>query len=85
MHSGIFGVPISAINETLPAFCSSLCLPHILERSGWNGIETEKRILEKVQNKVEELVKSYQKPEGREEKLAKMRKIINKAKKDLLN
>ena len=41
--------------------------------------------MEKVQNKVEKLVKSYQKPQGREEKLAKMRKIINKAKKDLLN
>jgi outer membrane protein assembly factor BamD (BamD/ComL family) len=45
----------------------------------------EKRILEKAQNKVEELVNNYQKPEGREEKLAKMREIINKAKKDLLN
>jgi len=41
--------------------------------------------LEKAQSKVEELVKSYQKPEGREEKLAKMREIVNKAKKDLLN
>ena len=41
--------------------------------------------MEKVQNKVEELVKSYQKPEGREEKLAKMREIVCKAEKDLLN
>jgi len=71
--------------HTLKHFRSSLWLPHILERSGWNGFQMEKRILEKAQNKVEELVNNYQKPEGREEKLAKMREIVSKAEKDLLN
>ncbi|GAI76685.1 unnamed protein product, partial [marine sediment metagenome] len=70
--------------HTLEHFRASLWLPEFIERAGWEGPEQEKAILDKTQAKVNELLSQYEKPEGREEQLAAMRAVIEKAKPKLL-
>jgi len=70
--------------HTLRHFRSSLWLPQLLDRSGWNGFEMEEKILEKAQRKIEETISHYEKPEGREDRLAQMQEVLEKAKRNLL-
>lgn len=70
--------------STLDYFRSSLWNPELIGRTGWNGFRWEKRILDKTQKKVNALVSQYKKPEVDSDKLARMRKIVEKARKDLL-
>jgi trimethylamine:corrinoid methyltransferase-like protein len=65
--------------HTLHHYRSSLWLPELIERSGWNGYEREGDILRKAQRKVNELIAEYRKPEVDEDKLAEMRKVIQRA------
>jgi len=66
--------------HTLRNFRSALWLPELMERPGWNGLETEERALGRTQKKVNELIAAYKKPEVDEDKLAKMRAVVEKAK-----
>lgn len=80
------GIKISHLEtiHTLKNFRTCLWLPDIVDRSGWNGFETENKVLEKAKRKVEELLSLYKKPVGREEKISRMQVVIEKAKKELL-
>ena len=69
--------------HTLGHFRSCLWLPELIDRSGWNGHDWEDEILRKAQRKVNQLIAEHKKPEGREEKLAKMRQVVRRAKMEL--
>ncbi|HOM80291.1 MAG TPA: trimethylamine methyltransferase family protein [Armatimonadota bacterium] len=70
--------------HTLRLFRDSLWLPTLLDRTGWNGPSDEAAILQRTHAKVKELLAEYRKPEGREELLAAMRQVVEKARKKLL-
>jgi len=70
--------------HTLRHFSSSLWLPELIDRSGWNGFEREEEMLRKAQARVNELIAEYEKPEVDEEKLARMRKVVERAQKEML-
>ena len=55
-----------------------------MERSGWNGSETDEAVLQRIQSKVRELISNYEKPAVDPDKLAKMREVVERARKDLL-
>jgi len=69
------------MGHTLRWFRSCLWLPQLLDRSGWNGFEHEEEIMRKTQRKVNELIAQYKKPEVDADKLAKMRQVVEKARK----
>jgi trimethylamine:corrinoid methyltransferase-like protein len=64
-------------------FRRSLWLPELLDRTGWDGFEKEKQTLARAREKSRALIEGYVKPEGREEKLAAMRAVVERAKNDL--
>jgi trimethylamine:corrinoid methyltransferase-like protein len=65
-------------------FRQSLWLPQIWDRTGWNGFESEAQLLRRMQEKAKALAADYQKPEGREQKLSALRKVVEKARAELL-
>ncbi len=65
--------------HTLRSFRASLWLPELIERSGWEGFEQEQRVLDRAQAKINDLLGQYEKPRGREEQLAEMRKVVERA------
>ena len=65
-------------------FREHLWCPELMDRSGWKGSETDELVLGKIQKKVNELMASYEKPEVDPGKLAKMREVVERARKDLL-
>ncbi|MFC1717205.1 trimethylamine methyltransferase family protein [Candidatus Poribacteria bacterium] len=70
--------------HTLRHFSSSLWLPELIDRSGWNGSGKEEELLRTSQARVNELIAQYRKPEVDEEKLARMREVVERARKELL-
>ncbi len=70
--------------HTLNNFRSTLWLPEFIERSGFEGPEQERRMLDQAQAKVNELLSQYEKPQGREEQLAEMRKVVERAREELV-
>ena len=70
--------------HTLQHFRSALWLPELLARSGWNGPQSEEEALDRAQTRVNELIASYEKPEVDEEKLAKMKAVVERARKECL-
>ena len=65
-------------------FRSCLWIPELMDRSGWRGFEEEREVLDRTQQKVNGLLAQYEKPEGREEQLAAMRAVADRAKRELL-
>lgn len=70
--------------HTLDHFRESLWLPALFDRSGWGGPEQEVEVVAKATRQVEELVASYQRREVDPDRLAQMRAVIEKARKELL-
>jgi trimethylamine--corrinoid protein Co-methyltransferase len=70
-------------DKTLYQFSENLWCPQLMDRSGWNGEETDEAVLQKMQIKVHELIASYKKPEIDPDKLTKMRKVVERAKKEI--
>ena len=70
---------------TLLNFKEHLWCPELLDRSGWEGVKTDEAVLQKLQERVKSLIASYRKPEVDPDKLAKMRKVVDRAKKELLS
>ncbi len=70
--------------HTLQTFRKALWLPELIERAGFAGFEQEQRMLDKAQAQVNELLGQYRKPEGREPQLAEMRKVVEKARQQLV-
>ncbi|MEA3400135.1 MAG: trimethylamine methyltransferase family protein [Armatimonadota bacterium] len=70
--------------HTARRFRDSLWLPELMDRSGYAGSEREEQILQKAADRVDELLESYEKPEGREEQLTAMREVVERARQELL-
>jgi len=68
---------------TLLHFDENVWCPQLMDRSGWGGAEMDVQVLQKMQDKVNELVASYQKPDVAPDRLARMREIIRKAQGEL--
>ena len=71
-------------DHTVANYREFLWCPTLADRSGYNGPEYEEQVLQRLQAKVDELVASYEKPEVDPDKLAKMRAVVERAKRDLL-
>jgi trimethylamine--corrinoid protein Co-methyltransferase len=69
--------------HTLKGFRGNVWLPHLMARDGWRGGAQDEALLAKAQNQIDELVAQYRKPEGREDKLAKMRAVVERARREL--
>ena len=82
-----FGIGISYVNQdhTLDHFRDDTWIPPTIDRSGYAGAEWEEKVLDRLQGKVDELVASYRKPEGRDHKLAAMRAVVERARKELID
>jgi len=59
-------------------------LPRFMDRAGYAGHAREDELLAKTADEVDRLLATYDKPEGREEQLAAMRAVIERAKKALV-
>lgn len=70
--------------HTLRHYRDSLWLSALLDRSGWAGPEYEARILGKARERVADLRAAYRKPEIDDRKLARLRAIVAKARRELL-
>jgi trimethylamine---corrinoid protein Co-methyltransferase len=69
--------------HTLRNFRQRVWLPEIWDRSGWAGFDHETAVLDAAQAKFEGLLEQYRKPEGREEQLSALRKVVEKAAREL--
>lgn len=65
--------------HTLRHFRASLWLPAFLDRSGWRGAESDTAALHKAQATIDALTAGYRKPQGREDKLGKLRAVVRRA------
>ena len=79
LHSNYFQSDHTALH-----FRDSLWLPPFIDRTGWDGCEKEQQMLQRLRDKAKTLIAEHRKPEGREDKLAAARKVLERAKKDLL-
>jgi len=81
-----FGIGTSYMNQdhTLNHFRDDTWLTPTIDRSGYNGPEWEQGVLDRLQDKVESLISGYQKPTGRDEQLAKMRAVVERARTELV-
>jgi trimethylamine--corrinoid protein Co-methyltransferase len=60
-------------------------LPSLIDRSGWNGAESDEALLENARRRVDALVSSYKKPVVDGTKLARMRAVVDRARDELLD
>ncbi|MFW5868192.1 MAG: trimethylamine methyltransferase family protein [Armatimonadota bacterium] len=69
--------------HTAKRFRDSLWLPDLIDRSGHAGLEREAEILDETTDRVDGLLAQYEKPEGREDELAQMRAIVERAREEM--
>jgi len=69
--------------HTMKNFRSSLWMPEFFNPEGWTP-EIEKKSLEKAKAKIKEIINEYKKPEIDPEIIYKIRKIIERASKELI-
>jgi trimethylamine--corrinoid protein Co-methyltransferase len=62
----------------------ALWMPELIDRAGWAGAEHEKRILDKAHARFRACLAEYRKPEGRDDQLAAMRQVVDRARRELL-
>ena len=70
--------------HTLRHYRDSLWLPQLMSRTGWNGFAEEEALLERARAKVESLIAAYRKPDTDPDKLARLRQVVERARKELL-
>ncbi len=70
--------------HTLHHHRQSLWCPMVMGRAGWSGPATEAAVLEKARRRVRELMASYCKPDTDTGKLAALRAVVAKARRQLL-
>jgi trimethylamine:corrinoid methyltransferase-like protein len=70
-------------DHTLRHYRRSLWCPEVMDRSPWEGHQREEAVLKRLQAKVKDLISGYQKPKRDPDKLAKMREVVKRAKKEL--
>ncbi len=71
-------------DHTLRNFRENTWLPELIDRSGWNGAESDQALVAKALRKVEELIAAYVKPEVDPDKLARMREVVERARLELI-
>ena len=71
------------IEHTVRHFRSALWLPELMTRPGWNGPETEEAAVSGAQQKVTDLIASYEKPDVDGGKLVRLRGVVEKARKEM--
>ena len=69
--------------HTLKHFRSALWLPEFIARAGYEGAEQDQEVLDKAQAQVNALLAEYERPRGREDQLAEMRKVVERASREL--
>jgi trimethylamine:corrinoid methyltransferase-like protein len=72
-----------ATEHTLEHYRKGLWCPETIERTPWAGEREEKLVLERLQGKADELIAGYEKPERDPDILAKMRDVVERARRDL--
>lgn len=80
------GIKLSHLEtmHTARRFRDSLWLPELMDRSGYRGFEAEQAILDETADRVDALLAEYEKPEGREDELAAMREVVERARDALM-
>ena len=71
------------VEHTVQHFRSATWLPELLDRNGWTGMESEERVIKRAQDKVNDLVASYEKPDVDDDMLSKLRAVVERARKEL--
>ena len=69
--------------HTLTHLRDSVWLPELMERAGWT-FGQEQQVIKRMRERIRELLASYEKPTGREEQLAEMRKVVERARGELV-
>jgi trimethylamine:corrinoid methyltransferase-like protein len=77
------GTSYTTKDHTLDHFRADTWLPPTMDRSGYAGPEWEKRVLDRLQDKVDAVKSAYVKPTGRDEQLRQMRQIVERARTEL--
>lgn len=57
--------------------------PELLDRTGWNGPESDAATLQKMQGRLRELVAAYERPEVTDDQLRQMRAVVDQASREL--
>jgi trimethylamine--corrinoid protein Co-methyltransferase len=70
--------------HTVRHFREALWCPALMERTPWEGEAKERRTLERLQAKVQDLIASYRKPERDPAVLEQLRQVVARARKDLV-
>ena len=71
-------------DHTLRHFRASLWCPDLMDRSGYRGPEHEQQVLGRIQRRIDELLAGYKTPEVDPDRLAGMRAVVERARRDLL-
>lgn len=69
--------------HTLRHFRSALWQPRFFDRGGWAGVESEQAVLARAQDRVQELLAEYRKPEFDPDRLEKMRRVVDRARREM--
>jgi trimethylamine:corrinoid methyltransferase-like protein len=72
-----------ASDHTLDHF-RELWAPALIDRRGWRGAPSDRELLDRAQGQVNELLNAYRKPEGRQDQLARLRAVVERARRALL-
>lgn len=73
-----------ATEHTLRHFKQSLWLPEFLDRSGYRGPEHEREALAAARQRFDELLAAYEKPHRDPDQLARLRQVVERARRELL-
>ncbi len=71
-------------SEHTLAHFRELWRPALIDRRGWRGQISDRQMLEQAQGQIGELLAAYRKPEGREDRLAQMRAVVERARRALV-
>jgi len=71
-------------DHTCAHFRDSVWLPELIDRGGYAGAASDEKLLADAQEKFEALLDQYEKPTGREGQLTELRKVIDRARTELL-
>ena len=71
--------------QTLHHFRQHAWCPELLDRTGWDGPESDAATLLKMQDRCRELVAAYERPDVDPDQLAAMRAVVERARRELLD
>jgi len=71
-------------DHTLAHFREDAWITETMDQSGFAGPEFEQAVLDRLQDKVDAMIASHRKPQVDHRKLAKMRNVVERARRELL-